>query len=177
MARPRDPHLDRAILEAAERRLLDHGYAGLSLEAVAAAAGTTVPAVRRRHGNRAALAAAVVDSLRVEPLPESRGEPRDAALAILRNFARNLRRPGSLALLGSLLAEEARHPELLDRFRERLVGPRRHALRAALEAGGAPDADAAANLLIGAFYARRVSGEPVPEDWAERVLAVVWPPR
>ena len=46
--RPRDPELDRAILAAAEQQLREAGYAGMSLESVAAAAGTTVPAVRRR---------------------------------------------------------------------------------------------------------------------------------
>jgi hypothetical protein len=30
-------------------------------------------------------------------------------------------------------------------------------------------------MLIGAFYARYLSGEGVPADWAERVLLMVWP--
>ena len=37
------PGLDRAILAAAEQQLRELGYAGMSLESVAAAAGTTVP--------------------------------------------------------------------------------------------------------------------------------------
>jgi hypothetical protein len=79
------------------------------------------------------------------------------------------------------LAEEHRHPVLLELFRRRLVAPRRAMLRAALERGVedgelAPsfDVDAVSNMLIGAFYARYISGRPIPKDWPRRVLAVVW---
>jgi AcrR family transcriptional regulator len=44
--------LDQAILAAAARQLGEVGYARMSLEAVAAAAGTTVPSLRRRYGTR-----------------------------------------------------------------------------------------------------------------------------
>jgi hypothetical protein len=36
------------------------------------------------------------------------------------------------------------------------------------------DLDAAVNLLVGAFDARYLSGEPISETWIERILAVVW---
>jgi AcrR family transcriptional regulator len=58
--RPRNPGLDRAILAAAERQLRELGYARMSLESVAAAAGTTVPSVRRRFRDKAGLAASVI---------------------------------------------------------------------------------------------------------------------
>ncbi len=47
--RPRNPALDRAIVSAAARQLGELGYARMSLESVAAAAGTTVPSLRRRY--------------------------------------------------------------------------------------------------------------------------------
>jgi AcrR family transcriptional regulator len=153
------------------------------MEGVAAAAGTTVPSLRRRYRSKAELAAAVIDSLRVEELPAALGEPRELALAVLENFQRNLRRPRAMAILGSLLAEEHREPGLLSRFRRRLVRPRRALLRRALaegvDAGDLPpglDVDGAANLLIGSFYGRYISGDPIPRDWARRVLLIVWPP-
>ena len=90
--RPRDPELDRAILAAAEQQLREAGYAGMSLESVAAAAGTTVPAVRRRYRSKASVAVAVIDSLRVESMPAESGPPRSRALAVLRNFRANLLR-------------------------------------------------------------------------------------
>ncbi len=137
--RPRNPALDQAILSAAARQLGQLGYTGMSLESVAAAAGTTVPSLRRRYQNKAELAAAVIGSLRVEEPPASAATPRAHALAILENFHHNLRAIPALAILGSLLAEEERHSELLHRFKTRLVEPRRALLRQALAAGDFPD--------------------------------------
>src|SRR5690348_18019460 len=101
--RPRDPALDRAILAAAGRQLGELGYARMSLESVAAAAGTTVPSLRRRYRNKEELAAAVISSLRVAEPPAGAPTPRAYALAILRNFLANLRATPAMAILGSLL--------------------------------------------------------------------------
>jgi hypothetical protein len=142
-----------------------------------------VPSVRRRYRDRAALAAAVIDAWRIEPLPEASGGARQRALAVLENFRRNLVLGDSMALLGTLLAEEGRHPEVIGRFRTRLVGPRRAKLAEArsdgVAAGEQPrelEVDAAVNMLIGSFYARHVACGAIPRDWARRVLAQVWPP-
>jgi AcrR family transcriptional regulator len=172
-----------AILAAAEQQLGECGYAGMSMESVAAAAGTSVPSLRRRYRDKEELVSAVVDSLRIEPLPEGASRPRDEALAVLTNFQRNLKRPRVMAVLGSLMAEEQRHPVLMELFRSRLVSPRRAMLRAALTRGvesgdlpGTLDIDTVSNMLIGAFYASYISGGAIPNDWARRVLAVTWPP-
>ena len=133
--RPRNPALDPAILSAAARQLGELGYARMSLESVAAAASTTVPSLRRRYRNKAELTAAVIGSLRVEDPPAGAPSPRAHALAILENFHSNLRATPALAILGSLLAEEERHPELLHLFKTRIVEPRRALLRQALAAG------------------------------------------
>jgi AcrR family transcriptional regulator len=119
--RPRNPRLDQTILAAAERQLHERGYAGMSIESVASAADTTVPSVRRRYRGKSELAAAVIDSLRVVPLPQPTGVPRTDALAILESFQLILKRPNAMAVLGSILAEEAREPALLEHFRTRLV--------------------------------------------------------
>lgn len=155
----------------------------MSLASVAREAGTTVPSLRRRYRDKSTLAAAVVDSIRVEAPHEGSGPPRDRALAVLENFGRNLERPHSMALLGTLLAEEHRTPELLTRFRSRLVRPRRRLLAEALEAGVlagelAPptDTDVAVNMLIGSFYAIYVSQGQIPQDWPQRALDLIWPP-
>ena len=148
----------------------------------AAAAGTTVPAVRRRFRSKASVAVAVIDSLRVESMPAEPGPPRSRALAVLRNFRANLLRPNSMAVAGTLLAEEHRQPELLAAFRHRLVEPRRAALRQALadgiRSGELPDSadpDILASMLIGSFYARYIATSDIPDDWAEQTLRHVWP--
>ena len=180
--RPRNPDLDRAILAAAEQQLRELGYARMSLESVAAAAGTTAPSVRRRFAGKARLAGAVIDSLRIAGLPVLAGPPRARALAILQNFHRNLLRANAMAVLGTLLAEEGRHPELLETFRNRLVEPRRALLRQALQdgvdAGELPpsaEPDVLASMLVGSFYARYLATSDLPDDWAERTLRSVWP--
>jgi AcrR family transcriptional regulator len=177
--RPRNPALDGAILSVAGRQLGELGYARMSLESVAAAAGTTVPSLRRRYRSKAELAAAVIGSLRVEEPPAAAASPRAHALAILENFHHNLRAVPALAILGSLLAEEGRHPELLERFKTRLVEPRRALLRQALAAGDLPesaDLDALTSMLIGSFYGRYLTVAGLPDDWPDRVLSAVWPP-
>jgi AcrR family transcriptional regulator len=180
--RPRDPALDIAILEAADGQLRGLGYPGMSMESVARAAGTTVPSLRRRFPDKAKLAGAVIDSMRITPLADGGGKPRERALAILENFARNLSRPHSMGLLGTLLTEEDRQPELLERFRARLVRPRRALLAAAVsdgvEAGELPEAtdvDAVVSMLIGSFYATYVANGRVPTDWPDRSLSQLWP--
>jgi AcrR family transcriptional regulator len=163
--------------------LREFGYAGMSIEAVAAAAGTSVPSVRRRYRDRPALAAAVIDAWRAEPLPAPRGSPRRRALAVLENFRRNLALGDSMPLLGTLLAEEGRHPELIGRFRARLAGPRRAMLSDAIEGGVREgelprdtEVDAVVNMLIGSFYACYIAQGAIPRDWATRVLGQAWPP-
>jgi AcrR family transcriptional regulator len=182
--RPRDAALNDALISAAERQLRTRGYARTSLRSIADEAGTTVPSLLRRYPDKAALAISVVDSLRIEPLAVPAGEPRDQALAVLVNFNTNLRRPNSMALLGTLLAEERQTPQLLQRFRARLSAPRRQLLRQILAAGistGAlashVDPDAAADMLVGSFYARYVSKGSIPRDWPSTVLAQLWPER
>lgn len=154
----------------------------MSMESVAAAAGTTVPSVRRRYRNKSELATAVIDSLRVVPLPEPGEGARADALAVLTNFQSNLKRPHALVVLGSLLAEESRHPTLLAHFCTTLVQPRRRTLRQALMRGATSgqlpaglDLEAAVSLLIGSFYARYLSDGEIPDDWAERTLRTIWP--
>ena len=116
--------MDVAILAAAGRQLGELGYARMSLESVAAGAGTTVPSLRRRFRNKAELVAVVISSLPAEEPPASAASPRGHALAILKNFHSNIRALPALAILGSLLAEEQRHPELLQLFKTQLgLGP------------------------------------------------------
>jgi AcrR family transcriptional regulator len=177
--RPRDPALDQAIVSAAGRQLGELGYARMSLESVAAAAGTTVPTLRRRYAGKAELAAAVISSLRVQDPPAAAPTPRAHALAILENFLDNLRAIPALAILGSLLAEEERHPELLQLFKTHLAEPRRALLRQALAAGNLPesaDLDALTSMLIGSFYGRYLTIDGIPDDWPDRVLSTIWPP-
>lgn len=181
--RPRDTGLDTAILRAAVLQLAERGYAGMSMEGVAAAAGTTPPSLRRRFRDKLDLTMAAISAMRTEPLPRASDDPRADALAILENLRVNLARRNGMAILGTLLAEERRHPELLARFRQRIEDPASEGLRQALARGVRAgqlepglDPDTAVSLLVGSFYAQYLHSRRIPGDWAECVLRVIWPP-
>jgi len=133
--RPRDATLDAAILRAAAHQLAERGYAGMSMEGVAAAAGTTAPSLRRRFRAKLDLAMAAISAMRAVPLPRATDDPRADALAILESLRVNLARRNGMAMVGTLLAEERRNPELLDRFRQRIDEPAAACLRQALAQG------------------------------------------
>ncbi|HEX9355751.1 MAG TPA: TetR/AcrR family transcriptional regulator C-terminal ligand-binding domain-containing protein [Streptosporangiaceae bacterium] len=181
--RPRDAALDSAILRAAARQLAERGYAGMSMEGVAAAAGTTAPSLRRRFRDKLDLTMAAINAMRPVPLPPSSGDPRADTLAILESLRVHLARRSGMAIVGTLLAEERRNPELLDRFRKRIDEPAAERLRQALAEGVQLghlqpdlDLDIAASLLLGSLYACYLGRRQVPDDWAERALGVIWPP-
>ena len=80
-------------------------------------------------------------------------------------------------MIGTLLVEDQHTAGLLELFRERIVAPRRQGLPAILsqaqerdELHEGADLEAAANLLVGSFYARCLTGEGIPQDWPERVV-------
>jgi len=182
--RPRDAALDEAILAATVRQLGERGYGGMSIEGIAAAAGTTAPTLRRRYRNKLNLAMAAIDFMRIEPQPDPEAEPRAAALGVLENLRTSMLSRNSMAILGTILAEEHRNPELLDRFRQRFVAPWRerlwHALARGVETGhlqATLDLDAAVSLLIGALTASYLHTGRIPETWAETTLTIVWPAR
>jgi len=180
--RPRDTRLDAAILKAAGTLLARNGYATMSLEAVAALAGTTMPALRRRYDSKADLIAAVIVSLRTSPLPAPTGSPREDALAVLRDLNRAMLHENAMTVVGSLLAEEHHHPELLSLYRTHITESRRGALRGALVRGMRAaqlpadlDVDAVTSMLCGALYGQYLTTAGLSEEWADRTLAILWP--
>lgn len=179
--RPRDPAVDSAILRATLRHLASEGYSRMSVETIAAEAGVTKPTIYRRWRGKADLASAAIAGLQAEEPPLTGGTPRQDLVLLLRNFQRGLLRPNGMAMIGTLLAEEGRTPDLIALFRERVVASRRQMVRRLLDRAKErgdlrPDADleAAINLLIGSYYARYLSGEAIPNDWPERMVSTVW---
>ena len=175
--RPRSPAVDEAILAAARDELAERGYARMSVDAVAARAGVSKPTVYLRHPTKAELATAAIASMRVEPRPEPTGDLRADLTAQLELLRSALVRPHGIATVGTVLAEESETPELLALFRERLVRPRRRELRAVLEAARergelrpALDLDVAVAALVGAFFGRHLSGDPLGGRFVSRLV-------
>jgi AcrR family transcriptional regulator len=179
--RPRAPEVDDAILGAALRLLAERGYAGLSLDRVAAAAGVGKPTLYRRWSSKADLTtAALAHRIDVERQASDRVSTERALTFLLTNLRERLLRANSMALVGTLLAEEKRTPELIGLFRERIWRRRSTMLREVLERGrvrgeirAEADVEATIDLLIGSIYARYLSGAGVPKSWPERIVALV----
>ena len=180
--RPRSTAIDEAVLAAARRQLSAHGYAALSLAAVAEEAGTTRPAIYRRWPGKAALAESAMASYPADERPAApvAGDPFAELVAELADFRRGVSLPGRLSLVGTML-QTTTDPDAAARYRARVIAPRRARLRAILEraaASGAiaPDADiaVAVTMLTGSWYARCLAGDPEPGDWPRRVAELAW---
>ena len=180
MPRPRDTAIDAAVLDATLRALTREGYAGLSLTAVAADAGTTRPALYRRWPGKEALVVDAVAHLAAVDPPPRTGEPYADLVAELEHFRHCICDAGALPLAGLMLGDSV-DAEVRRRYQELVVAPRRARLRELLGVAheqGLLDRDAdlamAGTLLTGSWYALALAEVEPPPDWAERVARLVW---
>jgi AcrR family transcriptional regulator len=131
MARPRDPQIDAAVLDATITVLGESGYGGLTLEKVARTAGTTKPAIYRRWSSRQRL---VLEALG-RRLGATRAPDTGCTLCdldeCLKVFVAAFRRMPA-GVLASLFADCAADPELHAAFMSALFEPPRAAVREAL---------------------------------------------
>jgi AcrR family transcriptional regulator len=174
--RPRDGATDAAILDAAERSLANRGYEAMTMEQVAAAAGVSKPTLYLRYGAKSALVAAMIDRLE-PPLPPSRGRSARRDLVKLIEIEEQWVDRHGLRLVAAVLLEQDDHPELLERFRQRVVVPSRAAFEEALKAGIArgelrPGADRGEviDALTGAYWSRAWATGAPTRGWAERLV-------
>lgn len=117
--RRRGEELERAILQAAAEELRESGYAGMTMDRVAARAGTNKNAIYRRWPHRAALGIAAYRHLSDAAMPKpDTGTLRGDALEMLRRANETWSSPHGAVLRG-LLAAAADDPALLDLMRER----------------------------------------------------------
>ncbi|GAA4592359.1 TetR/AcrR family transcriptional regulator [Planotetraspora phitsanulokensis] len=98
--RRRGAALEEAILRAAVDELTESGYAGLTMDKVAARAGTNKNTLYRRWPNRLALGIAAYRQLASTVAPPDTGDLRSDALELLRQANRHWSSP-----LGSILRE------------------------------------------------------------------------
>ncbi|GAA3763797.1 TetR/AcrR family transcriptional regulator [Micromonospora maritima] len=117
--RRRGEELEQAILRAAAEVMRESGYAGMTMDRVAARAGTNKNAIYRRWPHRAALGIAAYRHLSDAALPSpDTGTLRGDALEMLRRANETWSSPHG-AILRGLLAAAADDPELLTLMRAR----------------------------------------------------------
>jgi AcrR family transcriptional regulator len=119
-SRRRGADLEQAILDAAWAELHDVGYAALTIEAVAARAGTSKPVIYRRWPNRAALVLAAWG--RQRPLvarPIDTGSLREDLITLFSVIGGRV--AGMMSeMIAGVMGETFKHPEVAAVLRDRL---------------------------------------------------------
>lgn len=86
--RPRDPAVETAILRATRELLVERGFPGMTVEAVASAAHCGKAAVYRRWPSKTALVVAAVREVYDPPPVPDTGSLRDDVLACVMHYTR-----------------------------------------------------------------------------------------
>jgi AcrR family transcriptional regulator len=179
--RPRDPGYDGAILGATLEILFEKGYAGLTIDGVAAKTGVGRPTIYRRWASKAALViAALSQSVGLSPTPDT-GTLRGDLLAFQRQQVRMMDAAESRRITAGLVADLVADPELAKTYFEDYIGPRQLSVWQALQRGIdrgelRPDTDFAFvyDLMLGPLFMRSVvRGEPLGRDMAQQTVDLV----
>lgn len=159
--RPRDPEVDRAILDAVLDLLGEGGYESLTVEAVAARAGVARASIYRRYAGRLELLEAAFRHFvpSTPALPDT-GSIRGDLVAIGRTLASMMARSESGRLMPTMLSAAARHAEVreaLSRLSATKRAPLVEAIRRGIDRGElrpSTDPDVIADLIVGATMYR-----------------------
>ena len=177
--RPRNEATGAAILLAARDLVMRHGYAGVTTDMIAKAAGTGKQTIYRRWPSKAelvldAFAAHAAD--RIDHDDHAPAQVQQALAGFLGRLFAALAETGN-AVRG-LMAYAQEDKSFRTQLFERLIRPRRQALRAVLERGVEagelpPDADLDASVaaVYGAMWYRLMLDESLDGDFAERLAA------
>jgi AcrR family transcriptional regulator len=179
--RPRDPAVNDAILTATRELLCELGYAGMSIDAVAARAEVGKPTIYRRYPNKAALVfEAVFGRTKTKPDPNTGNlveDLREAYSWVIEEFAA----PESRAALPGLVAEIAASPQLANLVRALVLDPEYARVHTALERAqqrGEIHPDADLTLAIDAFTGTALTrvllpSRPVDHSFGEQLVDLI----
>ena len=178
--RPRDRALDDRILEQVIALLGSHGYAGLTLDALAARSGVAKTTILRRWPSKAAVAAAGVERLALQSVdvPDS-GALKVDLLALLHGAVEAFVR-GRGQFVAQLIREAGHHPEITDLLYT-VIHTRRQAYRRVLalaiargELAPSVDQDLLIDLLIGPIWTRMlITRDPITREYVDSIVEAV----
>jgi AcrR family transcriptional regulator len=145
--RPRDVQVDADILEAALDLLIDLGYNGTSMEAVAARAGVAKTTVYRRWPTKDDLIVDALARIKGEIVRPPPGPIRTQLVFLLEQMRNHWNDRRQVRLMQRLTADGIERPERYREIRARVMLPRRNVIRDCLQGGvDAGDLDPAADL-------------------------------
>ncbi|MGP3774973.1 TetR/AcrR family transcriptional regulator [Streptomyces sp. SDT5-1] len=167
--RPRQEHVTRAVLEAVVELVAEEGMGALTMDAVAARAGVSKPAMYRRWPTKQDLIIAAAES-RVGALTVSdMGDFRAELRAVLMERVRAYRQPGVGRLLAGVIAaaaEAGAGREAFQAYVTRVTSETRHLLERGIARGDVrPDVPIVdvTTLIASSLVFRLVAEQRVPE--------------
>ncbi len=177
--RPRSLAAEQAILSATLRILAEDGYAGLTIDRVAATARASKSTIYRRWKNKEHLILALFERLPVA-MPEA-GESFEAELlSSFRQFARIMDESPLRGVLPTLVAECVNNPTLaaaLAKVNDRRRAPLRQIIERAIarrELAADTDVELVIDVLQGAIAIRLYFLlDPVTEDWTRGLVRLI----
>jgi AcrR family transcriptional regulator len=173
---PRVLESRRRVHRAALTKLIELGYGGLTIDAIASEAGVARSTVYRHWTSVRDVVVSAVEARSSQPPPHATQAPRERVVALVSHLIDALDGPGgSLALALASAAES--EPELA-RIQHADTARRFAALvDAVAEAAPAADVELAASALAGAVtYRRLVLREPLSAADAEHLVRTVLDP-
>lgn len=178
--RPRDTAKDAAVLDATLTLLASEGVARMSVDQVAALAGTAKATIYSRWRTKTELIGAALARLRISWTPEPTGEVRTDLIALLTTMYSGYNELGGVPILWAAMSESMSSGELMRTVREATLLPRRAAIVAVLDNGVASgqlrpgfNAEQIVSILTGMVYTDFLAGRSTEDDWAESVVDIV----
>lgn len=179
--RPRDTTIDARVTGAVVELLATVPYSALTLEGVAAAAGTSKPAVRRRWGSLPGVVVhTLISVLGTTPTPDT-GCVHCDLIAGISTLSDTFQASPITRALPGLVSDLEADPELREVFRRDYFEARRATSRAVLEHAvergelqDGLDLELTLDLLAAPIYYRAFFGhQPIDDGLAERTVLSV----
>ena len=182
--RPRSLTAEQAIIDATLTMLVESGVGGLSVEAVAVRAGVGKATIYRRWASKDALVIDALARLEADESPQVRGVSlRDDLVTLLEAVRRKSTSTLAGRILPRVVAEAGCRHDLMARYREKVVAPRRarfmDVLRAGMDRGDLRadlDLELVVDLLVAPVVYRllmRTDDRPLPRDLPAAVVDAV----
>jgi len=172
-----DTPVRRNLAAATLGLLADAGMSSITYNGVASRSGVATTTLQRYWTSRVdAVTAAMQEVFEAHPIPDTGDLKRDLR-HYLTDLSETVSSPQGRAVIGALVAEVSRNPELDAAFRERVTGPRRAALEARLNREAerlTVPVEHAVDQIIGPVYFRSLmAGMPVDPGLIDSVLATL----
>ena len=177
--RPRDPAVDRAILQSARSVLARKGFTGTSMEEIARTAGVGKDTLYRRWKSKEDLVRHLLSGLAAEHVPvPAEDDPEHALFVFLKDIVRLNRESDFGGIVAGIVGESARNPKLAEAFLQFWSERRSIAAGIVCRIVDPATSDQAINLmldrLLGPIYYRiLLTGGPIDDAYLRDLIVAV----